>query len=279
MPVSSAIIYRKNISDWSNTGSVIYRNGKLDMVLFPGGYTTASGNMIFHYYTQDYLGNNRAVINGATGAIEQTVDYYPYGGVIADLGSPTTGRPYKFGGKELITANGLNEYDLGARQYYSAVPGFTKPDPMAEKYYWLSPYLYFGNDPVNAIDPIGMSTWTLDSSGYLTSYLEHDDYDEVIVNNDNNEQIGRWRGEYGGISKIPYPSGMNYRDESGDIPFARKIDRINSIQAKYSIFTPANKGNYIEFSSGSSVFDDAFDGFYNVLDDPEVIGSKTLKSK
>ena len=50
----------------------------------------------FHYYTQDYLG------------------------------TPTTGQPYKFGGKELITANGLHEYDFGARQYYSAVPGFTK---------------------------------------------------------------------------------------------------------------------------------------------------------
>ena len=29
--------------------------------------------MNIQYYTQDYLGNNRAVINGASGAIEQTV--------------------------------------------------------------------------------------------------------------------------------------------------------------------------------------------------------------
>ncbi|MDE6480874.1 MAG: hypothetical protein K2L45_11475 [Muribaculaceae bacterium] len=96
-------------------------------------------------------------INGSTGAIEQTVAYYPYGGVIADLGTAaTTGQPYKFGGKELMTANGINEYDFGARQYYSAVPGFTKPDPMAEKYPWLSPYLYCGNNPVNLVDPSGM---------------------------------------------------------------------------------------------------------------------------
>lgn len=108
----------------------------------------------FHYYTQDF-GNNRAVINGSTGAIEQTVAYYPYGGIIADLGNPHGGQPYKFGGKELITANGLNEYDFGARQYYSAVPGFTKPDNMAEKYPWLSPYLYCGNNPVNLVDPTG----------------------------------------------------------------------------------------------------------------------------
>ncbi|MDE6549590.1 MAG: hypothetical protein K2L22_11400 [Muribaculaceae bacterium] len=97
-------------------------------------------------------GNNRAVINGSTGAIEQTVAYYPYGAVIADLGTSTTSQPYKFGGKELITSNGLNEYDFGARQYYSAVPAFTRIDPMAEKYPWLSPYFYCANNPVNLVD-------------------------------------------------------------------------------------------------------------------------------
>ncbi|MDE6379556.1 MAG: hypothetical protein K2L11_03715 [Muribaculaceae bacterium] len=73
----------------------------------------------------------------------------------ADLGTPTTGQPYKFGGKELITANGLNEYDFGARNYYPAVPAFTRIDPMAEKYPWLSPYLYCANNPMNLIDPTG----------------------------------------------------------------------------------------------------------------------------
>ncbi len=141
-------------------GPIIYRDGKVDMVLFPGGYATVNGSAVtFHYYTQDYLGNNRAVINGSTGAIEQTVAYYPYGGVIIGLGTPTTGQPYKFGGKELITANGLNEYDFGARWYYSTVPSFTKPDPMAEKYPWLSPYLYCANNPVNYVDPDGRDVY------------------------------------------------------------------------------------------------------------------------
>ena len=145
-------------------GNVIYRDGKVDMVLFPGGYATVNGTAVtFHYYTQDYLGNNRAVINGSTGVIEQTVAYYPYGGVIADLGTnQTSGQPYKFGGKELITANGLNEYDFGARQYYSAVPHFTRIDPLCEDATWLSPYLYCRNNPVNAFDPDGRSTWVTD---------------------------------------------------------------------------------------------------------------------
>ena len=144
-------------------GNFIYRDGKVDMVLFPGGYATINGSAVtFHYYTQDYLGNNRAVINGSTGAIEQLTAYYPYGAFIADLGNPHGGQPYKFGGKELITANGLNEYDFGARQYYQAVPHFTKPDQMCEKYYWLSPYLYCANNPVNSVDPTGKVVIGLD---------------------------------------------------------------------------------------------------------------------
>ena len=160
-------------------GNVIYRDGKVDMVLFPGGYATINGSAVtFHYYTQDYLGNNRAVINGSTGAIEQMVAYYPFGGVIADLGmSQTSGQPYRFGGKELITANGLNEYDFGARWYYSAVPFFTKPDPLCEKYYWLSPYLYCMNNPVNAIDPDGRDVYiwatTLPGASKILSPATH----------------------------------------------------------------------------------------------------------
>ncbi|MDE6018093.1 MAG: hypothetical protein K2G85_04695 [Muribaculaceae bacterium] len=69
------------------------------------------------------LGNNRGVINGTTGAVEQTVAYYPFGGVIADLGTPAGGQTYKSG------------------------------------CYPLSPYLYCVNDPGNAIDPSGNSDW------------------------------------------------------------------------------------------------------------------------
>ncbi|MDE6787634.1 MAG: hypothetical protein K2J46_11440, partial [Muribaculaceae bacterium] len=184
-------------------GPLIYRHGSLYMVLFPGGYATIKGTSVtFYYYTQDYLGNNRAVINGSTGAIEQTVAYYPYGGVIADIGTnQTAGQPYKFGGKELITANGLNEYDFGARQYYSAVPGFTKPDQHCEKYYWLSPYLYCANNPVNLVDPTGKDSWTLDEMGNIMNYTVTDKYDEIIAINRKNDDVHVWKGEYGSIKQ------------------------------------------------------------------------------
>jgi len=142
---------------YSATGERLRATHCTKLILrFPGGYATVKGSTVtFHYYTQDYLGNNRAVVNGSTGEIEQTVAYYPYGAVIADLGISSSYQPFKFGGKELTTQNGLNEYDFGARQYYPAVPHFTSVDPLCEKYYWLSPYLYCANNPVNAIDQMG----------------------------------------------------------------------------------------------------------------------------
>ncbi len=53
-------------------GPIICCNGTIDMVLFPGDYATINGTAVtFHYYTQDFLGNNRALINGTTGAISR----------------------------------------------------------------------------------------------------------------------------------------------------------------------------------------------------------------
>ena len=66
--IEAAIIKGSSTPEYND--SVIYYDGKVDMVLFPEGYATVSDTTVtFHYYTQDYLGNNRAVIDGATGAI------------------------------------------------------------------------------------------------------------------------------------------------------------------------------------------------------------------
>lgn len=37
-------------------------------------------------------------------------------------------------------------------------------DPLCEQYYWVSPYAYCLNNPVNAIDPDGRSTWVINNS-------------------------------------------------------------------------------------------------------------------
>lgn len=60
---------------------------------------------------------------------------------------------------------GLSLYDFGARWYNPVTPTWTTPDPMAEKYYGISPYAYCAGDPVNLVDPDGKDIYVFDSSG------------------------------------------------------------------------------------------------------------------
>ena len=158
-PLADPIVISRDTTDYR--GNVVYRNGQPDRLLFDGGYVTFSGGITFHYYTSDHLGNHRAVVNGTSGTIEQTLAYYPFGGVIADLGTNLSLQPYKFTGKELDQMYGLNEYDLGSRRYYPSVPTFTQPDPKAGCYPWVSPYAYCLSNPVNNFDPNGEIVETL----------------------------------------------------------------------------------------------------------------------
>ena len=63
--------------------------------------------------------------------------------------------PFKFIGKEKAAGSGFSLYDFGARFYTPAIPRWTTPDPLAEKYYPISPYAYCAGNPVNLVDPDG----------------------------------------------------------------------------------------------------------------------------
>ena len=50
---------------------------------------------------------------------------------------------------------GLPYIDYGARQYSPALSRWLVPDPMGEKYYDVSPYVYCAGNPINLVDPTG----------------------------------------------------------------------------------------------------------------------------
>ena len=104
-----------------------------------------------HYYIKDYQGNVRSVVR-QDGAVVESDEYYPYGGLFAATAST---QPYKYGTKELDRTNGLDLYDSEARWYDSLLGRTTTMDPLAEKYYSLSPYLWCAGNPVKFVDPDG----------------------------------------------------------------------------------------------------------------------------
>ena len=142
----------RNVTDYC--GNIIYKDGTLNMILTPEGYVSkVDGKYVYHYFFKDHLGNVRAVVNG-NGILEETDDYYPFGMPFAKKMNASV-QPYKYGGKELEKMHGTNLYDFEARMKEVALPLFTTPDPLAEKYYSWSPYIYCMNNPMKYIDPDG----------------------------------------------------------------------------------------------------------------------------
>ena len=68
--------------------------------------------------------------------------------------SGSTESPYKYGGKEWNETT--STYDFEARYLSPAFHRFTTMDPLAEKYYNISPYAYCADNPINRIDPNGL---------------------------------------------------------------------------------------------------------------------------
>ena len=124
-------------------GNAIYENGSLKMLLNEAGYISFPDKK-FHFYLKDHQGNIRVVAD-KDGNVEETNDYYPFGGLFtASRGV----QPYKYNGKELDRKNGIDWYDYGARHYDPAIGRFTTVDPMIDKYYPLTPYGYCGGNPI-----------------------------------------------------------------------------------------------------------------------------------
>ena len=182
-------------------GNIIYENNALSQILFDGGYITLSGTTpTYHYYLQDYLGNNRVVVK-QDGTVEQVNHYYPFGSIIPDICSDQDIQPYKYNGKELDLMHGLNTYDYGARQYNPVTAHWDRVDPLCEKYYSMSPYNYCGNNPIKFIDPNGKDN---------INFLEKEDRDKTDYSQYENNTPGVINVWAHGVKENKYSEYASY---------------------------------------------------------------------
>lgn len=141
-------------------GDFLFRDGRLSRLETPGGYvslrndTTGEKRIRGYYYIKDYLGSVRLTCDYETGEVLQSMEYLPSGAIFRRTGYDIQNR--RFCGKEELSMHGFNMYDSGARLQYTLVPRFSTMDPLLEKYYDISPYVYCANNPVRFIDPTGM---------------------------------------------------------------------------------------------------------------------------
>ena len=157
------------------------------------------------------------VIAGDTGTVIEASDYYPFGKriqVTAPVSEPVGGSQYAaepavapvatatsvastsspnrwlFSGKEsqsILNAS-IPFLDFGARMYNPAIARWTAADPLSEKYYGISPYVYCIGDPIRNVDILGLRP-IYSTDGYL---LGTDDGgiqgEQIIMKRDNFEQ-------------------------------------------------------------------------------------------
>ena len=172
-------------------GSLIYayRGGTLSLaqaVTDEGTIQSAGVN----YFIRDHLGSVRAVVDHTGKTVERN-DYYPFGGRHENASLPLTGvNRYKFGGKETLEPVSLDMLDFGARFYDPRIARWNTQDPLAEKYFSLSPYNYCAGNPITLVDPTGMvmDDYRLKKNGEIELMKKtNDNYDVIYAENEKGE--------------------------------------------------------------------------------------------
>ena len=170
----------------------------LDCALTSAGrivrWTAADGSVSYRslIHLRDHLGSVRAVVDGDTGTVIEASDYYPFGKRIptpvTEPVAPTSPNRWLFSGKEsqsFLSAS-IPLLDFGARMYDPLTARWTAQDPLAEKYYAVSPYAYCIGNPISLFDPNGTDVWTVDAFGNVVWKEQSDTHCLYYVDNDGN---------------------------------------------------------------------------------------------
>lgn len=248
---------------------LIVRDGVPLLWQFDGGYVSLNENgtpTSWNYYITDYLGSTRKVVD-SNNNVKETINYYPFGSEMR-MDAPSqmatdTWQPYRFTGKELDNQNGLNWYDFGARWYdVAGVPMWTSVDPLAEKYYHLSPYVYCENNPVRFIDPTGKAP------GDFFQKTDDAAKDFGLYYNDNSIRLNKEIASY--IFEI--------KDDNGNVGYSYSIASIgkgdesnltSELGAKNVATIHTHAAYDPDYINGNNVFSGSFDSKGNSYS-PEV---------
>ncbi len=111
----------------------------MEGVNFGDGKIVSVGNGYeVKFFFTDHLGSVRAVVDAATGEVEERNDFYPFGRRHNISGYPVSDNRFLYNGKEKQTTGNVNYLDYGARMYDVDLGRWFTQDLLAEKYYNLA---------------------------------------------------------------------------------------------------------------------------------------------
>jgi RHS repeat-associated protein len=163
-------------------------------------------------------------------------DYYPDGMRFESSTSNSAALPYRYNGKELEAMNGLNQYDYGARRRETGIPVWTTMDPLAEKYYGVSPYAYIEDNPVRFVDKDGRDEWNVNDKGKIVKHIVTKKYDAFYRVNDKGERL---KGQsltfkYGTVKYSAY--SIIVKENGGEKPVNLNIFEVKGDKNASSIY-------------------------------------------
>jgi RHS repeat-associated protein len=161
----------------SLNGTTNYVNGiqhkgdvSIDIILTEEGLArNNSGTYSYEYTLADHLGNNRTTFyKNPNGSLEvlQRDDYFALG-LRRGTQAASNENKYLYNGKEL--QDELGQYDYGARFYDPVIGRWNVIDPMTEKLFNSSPYVYALNNPINLFDPDGQFPWPVHVRSFIST--------------------------------------------------------------------------------------------------------------
>ena len=196
------------------------------------------------WYVTDHLGNVRTVVDVTPGLTTPQVvernDYLPYGTRMSVGSAILATNRYRLGGKEEQVFGGLDlgKVDFGARMYDPFIARWTTQDPMAAKYTSMSPYNYCAGNPVNIMDPEGLS---------YSEFNENGDYLQTI---NDTWWHNLWHGRRGRIvdSNGSIISSFRFADPKNDVADLKNgtITKIQFVQEKEIISMLSRAGAFNE---------------------------------
>ena len=253
------IVHRKpNLSHTTTdyVGNFVFEGGEFKRYNFDDGYIfpywkpdTHTYCQGYNYYVKDHQGNIRMIVNN-NGTVSQVNHLTAYGASMGNSYNQEFNK-YKYNGKELDRMHGLDLYDYGARQYDPAIGSFTSMDPLAEKFYDVSPYVYCHANPVMRIDPDGNGDFWL--KGTVIGNDGVDNNKIYVIKTTEKQFIGdNYKIPGAGLSKkdmnatvefIKANSGDSEAFSQNDIAYKNSIEIVSSSDIRQGMVDVVTKGD------------------------------------